>query len=149
MAKVEFIWTTSSESGERAWILDQEIDIGADPEEGAWILEGQLNQKKYTRHDGLVDWLQSLPKEEGPIRPPFDIYISTFVNKNGVTNVQRIEVASQRKDEKLESRPSAQNPVMPQKEPRKQSSRLRTGCLWLNIGFFALVILSALMQSPT
>ena len=96
MARVEFVWTTSTDGDERAWILDQEMTSGVDPEEGAWIFEGQLNQKNYTRHDGLVDWLKSLPKEDGPFRPPLDIFISTFVNKSGVTSVQRIEVATLR-----------------------------------------------------
>jgi len=149
MGKVAVVWATSTENGERAWILDQEIESGTEPEEGAWILDNQLSQKKYTRHEGLVDWLQGLPTEEGPIRPPFDIYISTFVNKKGVTSVQRIEVATQDKLEELETRPQPQNLAIPQQEQTEQRSRFRTGCLWLSIAFIALVILSSLMQSPT
>lgn len=149
MGKVSVVWAALNESGERAWILDQEIERESEPEEGAWILEKQLSQKKYTRHEGLVEWLLSLKTEEGPISPPFDVFISTFVNKNGVTSVQRIEVSSQNSVELPDTQPIRRYSALPQLDQREQGSRRRAGGLWLGIGIFPLVVISALMQFPT
>ena len=148
MAKVEFVWTILTDSGERAWILDQEIDSGADSEDGAMILEGQLSQKKYTRHEGLVDWLQSLPKEEGPIRPPFDIFISTFVNKKGVTSVQRIEVSSQATAD-VQATPRRPETFVPQERPSEQKSWLRSVWFWVIVLILVAILLPAILQSTT
>ncbi|MDE2774748.1 MAG: hypothetical protein OXI77_02305 [Chloroflexota bacterium] len=146
MGKVSVVWTTLTDNGERAWILDQEIESGAEPEEGAWILEKQLSQKKYTRHLGLVDWLLSLTQEKNPISPPFDIYISTSVNKNDVTSVQRIEVATQNRGRSAFEPPPQSRNALPPVTPIANTTSSK-GCRLLGIGIFVFIFVSVLMLS--
>jgi len=88
MGRVVAIFTQISDKSGRVWALEQE-----EAAERAIIFESQLTQKKYSRHDGLVEWLRGLPSEGGPYTPPFDIFISTFKNKKGIQSVQRIGIS--------------------------------------------------------